>query len=521
MFGLGKNKEISELNSKLEIQDEKYNYLMSEFSSLQYEFFDGEKEPGELGSPRTLFPDYYGARERAWELQLTNDIAKLVVNKWVTWLIGKGLRFNCTPPKKEHLKTTNREKLISQIEYRFRNYLNSRFSDYSEMVNFHEIAKTQTYNSLASGDVLVVLRVEKGKVTTQLIDGANISSPLDYTGTNEILDGVEYDKKGRHVAYHIYDEGLEYVRVPAIHKPTGLRLAFLVYGSKFRLNETRGIPLLLENFEKIKNLERYIEATVKNAEISSEFILINEHDNSSTGENILKNAALKGLTTSTNTDLDQLPSPKLFANNLAKGTKGLALNNTIGAKMKMIKPDAESTMPNFVEANLKLTFASAEIPFEVAMSVYGSNYSASKAARNDWQHVLDVKTLNVANQVYKPVYELWLYNEVLSGNILYPELLEAYAKNDYIEIAALNGAMFTGVNVGDIDPLKTVNAVRAAMGDDTTPIMTYERASEIVSQMDFGEIQSQVDIERSIAAKPIPVPVKVEEVKTNGKVKVN
>ena len=500
MFGI--NTKYKKLESQLEVQDAKYSQLLEAYSGMQYEFFDGQKEDGEMGNPKVIFPDYYGARERAWELQLTNDIAKLVVNKWVTWLIGKGLRFNATPPKQEYLKTTNREELIKDIEHRFRNYMSSRYSDYSEMVNFHEIVRTQTYNSYASGDVLCVLRVENGRVTSQLIDGANIMTPLNYVG-NDILEGVEYDKKGRHVAYHIYTEDLKYTRVPAIHKTTGLRMAFLIYNSKFRLNETRGVPLLLENFEKIKNLEKYIDATVKQAEISSEFVLINEHDNSSTGENIFKNALLKSATAPTN--VSPLPSPNSCIANLNKNTKGVALNNTIGAKLKMIKPDAEATMPDFVKANLQLTFASAEIPYEVAMSVYGSNYSASKAARNDWQHVLDVKTANVANQSYQPVYELWLYNEVLLGKIEYPELLEAYANKDYIAISSLNKATFTGVNVGDIDPLKTVNAVRAAMGDTVTPIMTGERGSEIVSQMDYAEIQTQVDVERQIAAKPIKV----------------
>lgn len=500
MFGIkNKNKELSE---RLDLADQRYDELMSAFIGSQYETFNGEKESGELGPARVLFPDYYTARERAWELNLTNDIAKLVVNKWVTWLVGKGLRFNCTPPKKQYLKTTNREKLISTIEYRFRNYLNSRYSDYSQMINFHEKAKEGTYNSLASGDILSVRRVKNGNVTTQLIDGANIDTPIDYDGQNRILDGVEYDETNKHVAYWVYESDLKYVRVPAFNKKTGIQMASLVYGSKFRLNETRGVPMLLENFEKLKNIERYIDATVKNAEISSELILVNEHDNSSTGENIIKNAALRGLNSPTTSDLE-LPSPKCFQNNLAKSTKGTALNNTIGATLKMLKPDAEATMPDFLKANLQLTFASAEIPYEVAMSVYGSNYSASKAARNDWQHVLDVKTANVANQIYQPVYELWLYNEVLMGRIDYPELLDAYAKKDYVAIQALNGATYTGVNVGDIDPLKTVAAVRKAMGDEITPIMTGERAAEIVSQQDYSEIQEQVTVERGLSAKPI------------------
>jgi len=492
------------LYDKLEIQDQKYNELLSQFSFLERQYFDGEKEAGELGPAVSIYPDYYSARERAWELQLTNDIAKLVINKWVTWLIGKGLRFNATPPKDEYLsQNTDRNKLIKDIEFRFRNYLTSRYSDYSQMLDFHKTAKNATYNAITGGDVLAVLRVKNKQVTIQLIDGAVVSTPSGYDGDNEILDGVEFNEKGKHVAYHVLDSELEHVRIPAVHGSSGLKMAFLIYGSKFRLNETRGTPLLLENFEKIKNLERYIDATVKSAEISSELAFINEHDNSSTGENIFKNSALKAIKTSTVDYSSELPSPSCFQNNLAKSTKGIVLNNTIGAELKMLKPDGEATMPDFLEANLKLTFASGGIPYEVAMSVYNSNYSASRAAIKDWEHNLNVKTEEIASQIYKPFYDLWLYNEILTGRVSYPELLTAYSIKDYVMLSALTKATFTGVSVPSIDPLKEVKAVRSAMGDEITPLMTGEQGAEIVSQMDFTEIQEIVKQERLISVKPI------------------
>lgn len=516
MFGI-KSKQYKSLESKFDLLENQYGAVLQALNSTTgYEYFDGEKETGELGPAKIIYPDYYIARERAWELNLTNGIAKLIVNKWVSWLVGKGLRFNCTPPKPEYLKTTDRKELIKNIEHRFRNYMLSRYSDYSDMINFHNKAKEATYNSLVAGDILCVLRVQKGWVNVQLIDGANIGDPLkdEPKEGNYILEGVEYDKRNRHVAFWVWDEDKEdAVRVPAVHGPTGLKLAFMIYGSKFRLNETRGVPMLLENFEDISNLERYKSATVKQAEISSEMVLVNEHDNSSTGESIFKNVAQKAAANVSGNKLcvSDLPTPKCFQNNLAKSTKGTVINNTIGAKLKMIKPEAEATMPDFMKANLQLMFAAVEIPYEVAMSVYGSNYSASKAARNDWQHILEVKTLSVANQIYQPVYELWLYNEVLLGRIDYPELLEAYTKRDYVSLAALNGATYTGVNVGDIDPLKTVKAVRSAIGDETTPLMTKEKGSEIVSQQDYSEIQEQVTAENKIAVKPIETEINTTE----------
>lgn len=502
MLDLFNKNKIKELTEKLDTQTSNFQNLTNYFFGQQFKLFDGEKTEGELGRANVIYPDYYTAGERAWELQLTNDVAKLVMNKWITWLIGKGLRFNAIPPK-DKIKGLNQNKFIEDVEYRFRNYLNSRYCDYSSMVDFHTQEKECDYNALVRGDVLVVLRVENGRVTRQLIDGANVQTPLNFESKNQILEGVEYDIKGQHVAYHIYNNDLKFQRIPAIHKQTGLKMAYLVYGSKFRLNETRGLPMLIEDFEKIKNIERYVDATVKNAEVSSELVFINEHDATSTGENILKNNVLKGLTSSLS-DESELPNASCFKNSLTKLTKGVALNNTIGAKIKMLKPDAANTMPDFLESNLKLIFGSAGIPYEVAMSVYNNNYSASRAAIKDWEHNLKVKTDDIAKQTYQPFYELWLYNEILLGNIDAYQLVEAYRNSDYVSISAINKASFTGVAVPSIDPLKEVNAVRKAMADETTPLMTGEQAAEIISQKDFSEIQEQRKEEIKISVKPEP-----------------
>jgi capsid protein len=81
-------------------------------------------------------------------------------------------------------------------------------------------------------------------------------------------------------------------------------------------------------------------------------------------------------------------------------------------------------------------------------------------------------------------------------------LIKAYSQKDYVKIEALNKATFTGVAVPSIDPLKEVNAVRKAMGDETTPLMSGEKGAEIISQEDYTELQEKVTEERKIAVKP-------------------
>jgi capsid protein len=513
-MGIFNRNKIKTLETQIANQNQQLASLQNSLFTEQSILFDGEKTEGELGYPKEVIPDYYSAGERAWELQLTNDVAKLIMNKWCKWVIGKGLRFNAVPPK-DKIQNFNRDNFIDNVEYRFRTYMQSKYSDYSEMEDLHIKANECFLNAKTRGDVLVVLRIEDKKLNVQLIDGANVVNPATNDTNNYILDGVEYNAKGKHVAYHVYTENCEYVRVPAIDEKTGLKKAFLVYGSKFRLNETRGLPMLIEDFEKLKNLERYVDATVKNAEVSSEAIFVNEHDASSTGEDIFKTGATQGLAAKQKLydPLPDLPKAQCFQKNLSRMTGGAAINNTIGGKLKLLKPDAESAMPDFLMTNLKLVFGSTGMPFEVALSVYNSNYSASRAATKDWEHVLKVETEYFAKQFYQPIYEMWLYNEVLNRNVDAYQLVQAYAKKDYITAQGISKATWTGVSVPSIDPLKEINAIRRTLADETTPLTTYEKATEQASQLDYTEVQEQVRIEREKAVEPIVTETKEVETK--------
>lgn len=512
MLDIFNTKKVKALENRLDAQSSMLNMLTKE------QYFNGEKTEGEMGPIQTIFPDYYGARERGWTLQLTNDIAKTIQRKWVTWIIGKGLRFNATPSDK--ILGSKKENVVSDIEYRFRLHLKSKESDYSKMVSTHTKAATAVYNAKVAGDVLVICRVQKGIVTTQLIDGACVVNPFDYKipDGNQIIDGVEFNSRDEHVAYHIQTEELKTKRILAKDKRTGLQMAWLMYGSKFRLNETRGLPEMIESYEKLQSMQRYVEATVKKAELSNEIVFVNEHDNSSTGEDVFKSGAAQGLSSKTNKPdpLEGFPTASKFQKNMSRLTKAASLNNTIGAKLKVVAPDSESTMPDFTDANVKLSTASTGMPGEVAMSSYNSNYAASTGARSDFGIELSTQTKNIAiDQFYKPIYNLWLYNEALMGRIDIFEYPQAMAKGDYIAVEDLTGATFTGQNVPSTDPLKLINAIRKATGDETTPYMTNEKATELIDAGDYSEVQAQVTKERTIAVKPMVDPNKqVTEQKT-------
>ena len=59
--------------------------------------FDGEKDSGEAGPILDYDLDYKGLRYRSWESYLSSEITQTVVRKYVTWIIGSGLKLQSEP----------------------------------------------------------------------------------------------------------------------------------------------------------------------------------------------------------------------------------------------------------------------------------------------------------------------------------------------------------------------------------------------------------------------------------------
>ena len=59
--------------------------------------YDGEKNTGEVGPIRNYIINYELLRLRSWQSYLESEITQTVVNRYITWLIGKGLKLQSEP----------------------------------------------------------------------------------------------------------------------------------------------------------------------------------------------------------------------------------------------------------------------------------------------------------------------------------------------------------------------------------------------------------------------------------------
>ena len=119
------------------------------------------------------------------------------------------------------------------------------------------------------------------------------------------------------------------------------------------------------------------------------------------------------------------------------------------------------------------------IPIEVLNERFNSSYSASRAALLEFWRGVKMRRQWFVYDVCQPIYEAWLSEAVALGRIECPGFWD-----DPLIRAAWCGVEWVGASMGQIDPLKEVNA---AMARISTGISTREREAAEFNGSNFAE----------------------------------
>lgn len=468
--------------------------------------YTGEKNYGELGSAISYYMDYYILALRSWQAYIESDVAKMVIDNWVLWKIGKGLRLSSEPQltvlASENVTVSEADaaEFSKIVESRFNLHAKSRFSSYNRLKSLNNLQKVVEKNSVIAGDCLVVQRYyDDGGVNVQVIDGMNVISPLAGDGHyanakkrgNTIELGIELNSRGGHVAYFVKaTDTFKVDRIPARGAATGRTVAYMVYGSEYRLGYSRGMPLIGVMLETIKKMDRYKEAAVGSAEERQKITFFIEHILGSDGENPMLQQMFNApdLTAGDGNDKNTVKyaASNEDATKMAVTTEKTVLNMPVGSTIKALASDNEMNVGAFMDSNVKYVCAAIGIPFEVAMQKYESNYSSSRMAVKSWEFRLRVEREDFAEQFCQPFYNFWLTMEILTGKVSAPGFIDNMGLANKMVILAYQNARFLGANVPHVDPQKEVKAELLKLGDNSLPISTHRQVSENLGDGEFS-----------------------------------
>lgn len=379
-------------------------------------------------------------RQRGRMLYMASPIAAAIINTNRTKIVGSGLKMKASINSKLlGLTDEQAQKWCEKTEAEFRWWCENRLNcDMLGENNFYEIQRLAVKSWLMSGDVFVLIKREKSTdfnpygIRLQVVEADRVCTPagngvMMYGTTegtlkeNEIHDGVEVDKMGRIVAYHVcsqypnfYTKSPEWQRVKAVGEKTGLPNVLHLMDPE-RPDQYRGVTLLAPTIEMILQGRRYTEAELTASIIQSYFTAWIKIDGDVTESPIKGNYGGED-----EAEADSEAETDDYDDEIEM-SPGKVIRLKKGESVDYGNPNVPTAgYEVFMKTINKQIGAGVETPYEVFMKEFTASYSASKGALEEFAEVAKVKRSLVVSDLCQPVYEIWLAEAVARGRISAP-----------------------------------------------------------------------------------------------------
>lgn len=467
---------------------------------FKHRVYDGTKYPGGLEGPGILWTDYWALRKRSEELFKENIYARGIVRRFVTNVINTGLTPENTPSETTLSPDSNRLREFSRLlETYFSLWCSDeRLCDYREMMPFGLLQQTAYLEALINGDVLAVM--DQGKV--RLISGDAVRTPylMAAQSENDIIEGVEVDKRGRHVAFYVQQDDLTFKRIPAYGRRSKKRQAWLVYATERRINDTRGEPLLGILIQSLKELDRYRDAALRKAVVNSILAMFIKKTEQQFASLAMAQAAVrKSKQTIEDPDASQKRSfeitqhvPGVVLEELQVGEEPVAFNND----------GTDTKLGEFEESIVQAMAWALEVPPEILRLSFSSNYSASTAAVNEYKLFLEKVWRNWGWGFCTPIFEDWFLRNAESGlfstvQAIVDLVVQAWVSGDRIHFKAFVRTEWYGAAKPSVDIYKQAKASQILVNECWS---TNHREARGISGMKFEDVAKRVEEENKLKA---------------------
>lgn len=434
-------------------------------------------KPNAGSADADTLPDLVDLRAASRHLERNIPIAAGALATTATNVVGVGLRLQ--PSIDGRFLGLTDEAVFEWQEGAAREFaLFSKAADFAGRLHFDDIQLLALLGRLQSGDIFINrrYRTRPGEVygtKLQVLEADLCSNPERQADSDRIAGGVEMDRDGRPVAYHIsnrhpddyhrqYAKGITWRRVPARYND-GRAICLHLYEQR-RPGQTRGVPYLATVIESFKQFGDYQHAEVRAAILSAFFVAFIKTENVDTAPGA-----------------GPLGIPSTDSDNRGGGNVERQLDLDTGGIAHLEKdesveiPDIGRPNPNFgdfSEVFLRNVAPALDLPYEMLIQHFQSSYSASRAALEIAWGNFRRRRVWLARYLCGPVYEMFMDEAVFSGRIVAP----GYFADPAIRQAWL-AAEWVGPTRMSIDPLKEAKADETDLNNLTKTVeqITAER----------------------------------------------
>lgn len=424
-----------------------------------------------IGSPTSDLPsnEQRTLRARSRDAFRSNTIGRAALTRSRTNIVGTGLM--CRPSVDAAalgISEEEAEQINAQIRAAWEMWAEDPLQcDQESTLDFYGLQGLALLSSMASGDAFALTPNEARpggtcELKVQLIEADRVSNPNDWADTPECIDGVELHASGQPLGYwvrssHPGDKVISAVPATwsffkAVGEETGRRRVLHIWNDKERPGQVRGVPFLAPVLEPLKQLERFSDAELMAAVVSSFLTLIIEKNAEATdsdGNPLSAFGDAESTASATNPAGDPITQSEVALGPAA------VVDLAVGEKANLVNPlRPNSKFDGFFVAIVKQIGAALEIPLDELLLQYDKSYSAARAAMLQAWRFFNMRRWILVQQFCAPIYGLFLDEQVAAGKLKLP----GYA--DPARRRAFSRAMWIGPARGAMDELKEANAAK-------------------------------------------------------------
>lgn len=431
-------------------------------------------DPDKVINPFTLKQ----SQDDALKLSTENAVGSGLVNSMADGVIGSGLSLESVVPSS--ILSVSQEKISRNtqlIEEYWNLWSESREAcDFAGEQTLGMMTRTAGASHWSTGDVLQFIGIHDWNGIyvpfIRVYDGRSVCNKDSASNTENMISGIKL-KNGKAIGYTIKTEtspyNYKYKDVNRFAKYPGSnidRLQYnLVMSGRVSPAQRRGRPLILPSMSNIIMMGKFSESEMVKAIIQSYITAFVTRDVELAGKTPVASSSNDPL-------LSRLDMDKKIGETGERETPitmGPGYINTLNPGEKIEFPENKSPVAefwSFMEGQLKLICMSIQIPYEVALQVFNSNYSASQAAIQAAARRWDIERKFFASQFMQPIYDLFVWLLQYQGIISTPGFME----KPFVR-AAWCKANWHGPVILNIDPVKNVKSATGRLENYTS---TYQ-----------------------------------------------
>lgn len=417
-----------------------------------------------------LLPDLKMLMARAHDLSRNYALTSGGIQIHLDNVIGAGLRLSAKPDYRMlGMDVDWAAEWARDVEAKFRSWANDPgcYIDVSRRLTFNSMLGMAYRQFLTTGEILSQVRWldrpgASYKTSLQMIDPARLSNPGMRMDSKRLRGGVEHNRNGAPVAYHIREAmqsdmifGSNTYRWRRLKRETvwGRSQVIHIFDQE-RPGQSRGKTGLASVLAKSKMLERFQDVSLESAVVNSMYAAVVESD-----------FDYVGVMDALGADSDAVNAADSVLDGRVDWHSRHQIDLDNGTRIAQMYPGEHLNFtslnhpgPNFAEFEksfLRNMAAGLNMTYEQLSRDYSdTNYSGARAGlMESWKFFKSRREL-IGSRFATEIYALWLEEAINNGDIKLP----AGAPDFYQAKSAWVRSRWIGPGKGHIDPLKESKA---------------------------------------------------------------